>query len=86
MAMILYERGLLDLEAPVTAVVPEFASEDARRGQVTLRMLLAHSSGLPAYERLFLRAPTRDQLLRAAFATSPFRCRGTRAEYSELVS
>ena len=58
MAMILYERGLLDLEAPVTAMVPEFASEDARRGQVTLRMLLAHSSGLPAYEKLFLRAPT----------------------------
>ena len=84
MAMILYERGLLDLEAPVTAVVPEFASEDARRGQVTLRMLLAHSSGLPAYERLFLRAPTRDQLLRAAFATSLSAAAGTRAEYSDI--
>src|SRR5580658_8909601 len=30
MAMILYERGVLDLEAPVTAVVPEFADDDAR--------------------------------------------------------
>ncbi|MFZ0480269.1 MAG: serine hydrolase domain-containing protein [Terriglobales bacterium] len=84
MAMILYERGVLDLEAPVTAVVPEFASGDARRSAVTLRMLLAHSSGLPAYERLFLRAPTRDQLLRAAFATSLSADPGTRTEYSDI--
>ena len=48
MAMILYERGVLDLEAPVTAIVPEFAGTDPRRPEVTLRMLLAHSSGLPA--------------------------------------
>ena len=55
MAMILYERGVLDLEAPVAAIVPEFFSGDSRRAQVTLRMLLAHSSGLPAYDKLFLR-------------------------------
>ena len=53
MAMILYERGLLDLDLPVVAVVAEFAGEDPRRDAVTLRMLLAHSSGLPAYEKLF---------------------------------
>ena len=54
MAMILYERGLLDLEAPVTAIVPEFAGtgDDSRRREISLRMLLAHSSGLPAYEKL----------------------------------
>src|SRR5271157_1203463 len=70
MAMILYERGLLDLEAPITAIVPEFASEfadrfadDPRRREVTLRMLLAHTSGLPAYEKLFLRAHSREELL-----------------------
>ncbi len=84
MAMILYERGVLDLEAPVAAVVPEFASGDAMRGQVTLRMLLAHSSGLPAYEKLFLRARTRDELLRAAFATALIADPGTRAEYSDI--
>ena len=32
MAMILYERGLLDLEAPVVAIVPEFASGTTRAG------------------------------------------------------
>ena len=84
MAMILYERGLLDLQAPVTAVVPEFVSDDARRRHVTLGMLLAHSSGLPAYEKLFLCARTREELLRAAFATELIREPGSHAEYSDI--
>src|SRR5450631_786156 len=83
MAMIIYERGLLDLEAPVTAIVPEFADNDVRR-EVTLRMLLAHSSGLPAYEKLFLRAQTRERLLQAAFATPLTASLGRRAEYSDI--
>jgi CubicO group peptidase (beta-lactamase class C family) len=92
MAMILYERGMLDLEAPVTAIVPEFAGDDSdsdsgkdpRRREVTLRMLLAHSSGLPAYEKLFLRAKTREGLLQAAFSTPLAADPGTRADYSDI--
>ncbi|MGD0824332.1 MAG: serine hydrolase domain-containing protein, partial [Terriglobales bacterium] len=84
MAMILYERGLLDLEAPVTAIVPEFAATDARRREVTLRMLLAHNSGLPAYEKLFLRASTRKELLHLAFATPLATAPGTCAAYSDI--
>ena len=84
MAMILYERGLIDLEAPVASIVPEFAGTDTRRGEVTVRMLLAHSSGLPAYEKLFLKATTRDELLAAAFATPLTADPGTRAEYSDI--
>ncbi len=84
MAMILYERGLLDLELPLMAVVGEFAGEDPRRDAVTMRMLLAHSSGLPAYEKLFLRAKTRDELLSAAFATSLAADPGAKAEYSDI--
>ncbi len=88
MAMILYERGLLDLEAPVAAIVPEFADalyeHDARRREITLRMLLAHSSGLPAHEKLFLRDTTREALLRAAVATPLATVPGARAEYSDI--
>ncbi len=78
MAMILYERGLLELDAPITGTIPEFRSDssgaaDRRRGEVTFRMLLAHSSGLPAYEKLFLRAHSRDELLHAAFTTAAHR-------------
>ncbi|HLX86571.1 MAG TPA: serine hydrolase domain-containing protein [Terriglobales bacterium] len=84
MTMILYERGVLDLEAPVTAIVPEFTDDDSRRGDVTLRMLLTHSSGLPAYEKLFLRAASREALLRAAFATPLANAPGAHAEYSDI--
>jgi len=84
MAMILYERGLLDLEVAVTAIVPEFAGDDPRRREVTLRMLLAHSSGLPAYEKLYLRAKTREDLLHAAFTTPLTTAPGVRVEYSDI--
>ncbi len=83
-AMILYERGLLDLEAPVTAIIPEFAGVNSRRHEITLRMLLAHSSGLPAYEKLFLRAQARDALLQAAFTIELASAPGARAKYSDL--
>jgi len=82
--MILYERGLLDLETPVVAVVPEFASDDRRRREATLRMLLAHSSGLPAYEKLFLKAETKEKLLSAAFTMPLATAPGTKAEYSDI--
>jgi CubicO group peptidase (beta-lactamase class C family) len=93
-AMILYERGLLDLDARVVGIVPEFGKAgvagagaedgDARRRAVTLRMLLAHSSGLPAYEKLFLKVRTREQLLQAAFTTPLAAEPGARAEYSDI--
>jgi serine-type D-Ala-D-Ala carboxypeptidase len=87
--MILYKRGLLDLDVPVAGIVPEFADfrtedGDARRRVVSLGMLLAHSSGLPAYEKLFLKARTRDQLLHAAFTMPLVADPGTRAEYSDI--
>jgi CubicO group peptidase (beta-lactamase class C family) len=88
-AALLYERGLLELDAPVAGVVPEFLADacgelDARRRDVTFRALLAHSSGLPAYEKLFLKAHSRDEVLRAAFTTSLSGDPGTRAEYSDV--
>ena len=84
MAMLLYERGQLDLEAPVVSLLPEFAGDDPRRDQVTVRMLLANSSGLPAYERLFERAHSREELIRAALSTPLSADPGTRAEYSDI--
>jgi CubicO group peptidase (beta-lactamase class C family) len=85
MAMILYERGLLDLEAPIAAIIPEFGdASDSRKAEVTVRMLLAHSSGLPAYEKLFLRVKNREGLIAAAFTAPLTADPGTRAEYSDI--
>jgi CubicO group peptidase (beta-lactamase class C family) len=83
-AAMLYERGQIDLEALLIGVVPEFAGNDSRRSEVTFRMLLAHSSGLPAYEKLFLRASTREALLQQAFSVPLKYAPGTHAEYSDI--
>lgn len=83
-AMILYEQGELDLEMPLAGVVPEFVTDDPRRSEVSFRHLLAHTAGLPAYEKLFLRASSREQLLAAAFRTPLAANPGTRTEYSDI--
>lgn len=45
-AMVLVERGLLDLDVPVRRYVPEFAPENPFGGEVTLRHLLGHRAGV----------------------------------------
>ena len=88
-AMILFERGSLKLEAPVAQFLPEFVNlspphQKQKREAVTVRMLLAHSSGLPAYEKLFEFAHNREELLRAAMTTPLTAAPGIRAEYSDI--
>ena len=82
--MILYERGVFQLGQPIVEVLPEFASYDHRRNEVTFQMLLAHSSGLPAYLRLFETVCSKEELITQAFkvplVTDPL----TSAEYSDI--
>jgi len=47
-ALLLWQRGELDLDAPVAEVWPEFAAEG--KGAVTTRHLLSHQAGLPAFD------------------------------------
>src|SRR3954463_1170931 len=83
-AMLLHDRGQLDLDSYVIGTLPEFALGDERREEVTFRMLLAHSSGLPAWVPLYKKAKNKPSLLEAAestpFASDP----GTKAEYSDI--
>jgi beta-glucosidase-like glycosyl hydrolase/CubicO group peptidase (beta-lactamase class C family) len=51
LAMILHERGLLDLESPVSRYVPEFRGE--RKDEVLVKDLLAHTGGLLWWTDLF---------------------------------
>ena len=88
-AMVLYDRGRLSLEEPAAVTLPEFVSlapkhQKAWREAVTVRMLLAHSSGLPAYEKLFEFATTRDDLIHAAMTTRLVPAPGERAVYSDI--
>jgi CubicO group peptidase (beta-lactamase class C family) len=84
MCMKLYDHGRLFLQQPVAEILPGFAGADPRRKQATLEMLLAHSSGLPAYTKLFENARNRqeilDQALRLPLRADP----GVRSEYSDI--
>jgi CubicO group peptidase (beta-lactamase class C family) len=87
--MLLYERGQFKLEQPLIELLPGFAGlgskiNDPRRRQITLRMLLAHSSGLPAYIKLFQTAHNKEELLQQALRVPLTADPGSRAEYSDV--
>lgn len=85
-AMLLVQRGLLDLDMPVGELLPAFVvgrprAEHARH--VKIRHLLAHNSGLPGYVELFRTAGTPSALLRACLELPLEAEPGARAEYSD---
>lgn len=87
--MILYERGLFKLDQPLIELLPDFAGrgptpDNAQRQQVSLRMLLAHSSGLPAYLRFYETAHNKVELLRQALQVPLATAPGAHAEYSDI--
>jgi CubicO group peptidase (beta-lactamase class C family) len=84
MAMLLWQRGLLELDAPVVRWLPAFQSGDAARTAVTVRHLLTHSSGLAGYARLFETCATPETLFDACLAMPLETAPGTRAEYSDI--
>jgi CubicO group peptidase (beta-lactamase class C family) len=61
------EAGRVDLDAPVAGYVPEFAAGGKER--VTVRHLLTHTSGLPAFRPFYSSYPTPEQRLAAALGT-----------------
>jgi len=85
MAMLLYDRDKLSLDTKVIDLLPEFADPlDPRRQAVTVRMLLAHSSGLPAHRKLYLQATGRDAITAAAMRVPLQSAPLQRAEYSDI--
>ena len=80
-AMVLYDRGKLKLDAPVSRYLPEFRGGD--KGRVTIRDLLTHRSGLPA-GRSFASAHNARQARRLVLETPLDAPPGTRTEYSDV--
>ena len=78
----LVEHGILQLDHPVADYLPAF--EASGKQAVTVRHLLTHTSGLPAWIRLYLRVRTPAEALRYICALSPGAAPGSRVEYSDL--
>ncbi len=81
-AMILFDEGKLELDAPVSRYLPGFSGGDKDR--VTVRQLLTHRSGLPAGRQLWRLASTPSGARWAVVAT-PLACApGSCFIYSDL--
>ena len=81
-AMILYDEGRLDLNAPVSKYLPSFSG--GIRDEVTIRHLLTHTSGLPAGRDL-RRLANSPYEARAVVMSTPLACRpGVCLVYSDL--
>lgn len=80
--MVLVDRGAIDLDAKLAYYLPRFTGEG--KDAVTVRMLLNHTSGLPAYVRFFQTADSRDEAIAQLFREPLQRPPGRRAVYSDL--
>ena len=80
--MLLVDRGKLDLDVPVQRYVPAFRGEGKER--VTVRHLLTHSSGLPAWRPLYTEATTRATAMMLTDTTPLSTEPGRASVYSDL--
>ena len=83
MTMLLAEREELDLEMPAKDLLPELAG-DTRKKKITVRMLLSHTSGLPAHAKLYERSSGYDNIILAASAFELEAEPGKRTNYSDI--
>mgnify|MGYP003769161225 CR=1 FL=1 len=78
--MMLVERGMLHLNQPVTDFFPE--RKLPHLSNVTIKQLLTHTSGLPAWCDLFSKVGTRESAIEQLFQISLEAVPGTRYAYS----
>ena len=82
LAMNAVRDGKLDLDAPIQRYVPAF--QGAHKDSVTVRQLLTHTTGLPAWRALYLQADSRATAMALADTTPLDTLPGARMVYSDL--
>lgn len=80
--MQLYEQGRFVLNDPVAKYLPDFAANG--KGDITIRQLLTHYSGLPPDISLTDPWVGKEEGLRRAFASTPVTPPGVQFRYSDI--
>jgi CubicO group peptidase (beta-lactamase class C family) len=80
--MVLVDEGRLDLDAPVARYLPRFQGD--RKNEVTVRMLLNHTSGLRSYVQFFKLAEDRGEAVGLLYQEPLRHAPGTKVVYSDL--
>ena len=88
--MILVQQKRLDLDAPLSRLLPEWSAaakndpNPAWRARVTPRMLLLHDSGLPAHRDFYRETQGHDAILALVLTEPLVHEPGKQIEYSDL--
>lgn len=80
--MLLVSEGRLDIDHPLANFFPQLAGSP--KGEVTVRHLLTHTSGLPAWRPLHLETATKDEALDSVLAAQLESTPGTKYTYSDF--
>lgn len=70
------------LDSPLVRYLPDWTASGASR--ITVRDLMTHSAGLPAWRPLYKESQTADEAVRQVYATGPDTAVGARYLYSDL--
>lgn len=81
-AMICYERNLFSLDDPVKKYLPEFGVNG--KESVSIKNLLLHNSGLPAFKQFYKNYSIADDVIRDIYASRLNYNPGTKTVYSDL--
>ena len=80
--MRLYEQGKVDLDAPLQRYIPEW--QGPHKELVTIRHLITHTSGLPAFKAYDQQTHDPDSLAKLMFSTPLDTLPGVRMIYSDI--
>ena len=81
-AMICYDRKLLSLDDPVTKYIPSFNTNG--KENITIKNLLLHNSGLPAWKKLYGQGLSAEDIIREIYSSELEYKPGTKYVYSDL--
>ncbi len=80
--MRLHEEGCIQLDDAVVKYIPEFNNNGKEK--ITLRNLLIHNGGLPAFKRLFLTCKSQQEVLDSVYQTEMIFNVGDSTVYSDF--
>jgi beta-N-acetylhexosaminidase len=88
--MILWQQKRIDLDAPVSRYLPEFAAaaksdpDPTWRARIKVRNLMLHDSGLPGVRQFFKDTKGYEEIIHRALSEPLVYEPGTKVEYSDL--
>jgi CubicO group peptidase (beta-lactamase class C family) len=80
--MICYDRNLFSLNDPVVKYIPEFGVNG--KENITIKNLLIHNTGLPAWTKFYELGLTPDEVLKEIYSSPLEYETGTKTVYSDL--